>query len=65
LGLLTGAKLLRDVPTDGAITYDMVEIVEGTTLYHLRAMQDSGAAGPFGRAEEPAFERPKVTRLAS
>src|ERR1700761_6103517 len=65
LGLLTGAKLRCDVPTDKPVTYDMVDVIDNTTLYHLRAMQDSGAAGPFGRAEEPAFERPKVTRLAS
>jgi predicted homoserine dehydrogenase-like protein len=65
LGLLTGAKLLRDVPTDAAITYDMVEILTGSTLYHLRAMQDSGAAGSFGRGVQPAPERPQVTRLAS
>jgi predicted homoserine dehydrogenase-like protein len=63
LGLLTGAKLLRDAPTDAAITYDMVEIVEGSTLYQLRAMQDSGAAGTFGNTSQD--ERPRVTRLAS
>jgi len=47
LGLLTGAKLRCDVPTDAAVTYDMVDLVENTTLYHLRAMQDAGGAGKF------------------
>jgi len=63
LGLLTGAKLLREVPTDAAITYDMVEILTDSTLYHLRAMQDSGAAGAFGLTAQQ--EPPQVTRLAS
>ena len=67
LGLLTGATLLCDAPTDAAITYDMVAIVKGSTLYHLRAMQDAGAAGPFGVAaqDEPERDQPRVTRLAS
>ena len=41
LGLLPGAKLLRDVATDQSITYDMVELRRDTTLYHLRALQDA------------------------
>ena len=49
LGLLTGAKLRCDVPTDAPITYDMVDLIDTTTLYHLRAMQDGGAAGALGR----------------
>jgi predicted homoserine dehydrogenase-like protein len=67
LGLLTGARLLCDAPTDAAITYDMVDIVKGSTLYHLRAMQDAGAAGPFGvvAQDEPERDQPRVTRLAS
>jgi predicted homoserine dehydrogenase-like protein len=53
LGLLTDATLRCDVPTDAAITYDMVDIVSDTTLYHLRAMQDAGAVGTFGAAAPP------------
>jgi len=66
LGLLTGAKLLCDAQTDAAITYDMVEIVTGSTLYHLRAMQDSGAAGSFGLTSQPEPSRDlrRVTHLA-
>ncbi len=41
LGLLPGAKLLRDVAIDQSITYDMVELRRDTTLYHLRALQDT------------------------
>jgi predicted homoserine dehydrogenase-like protein len=48
LGLLTGATLRSDVPVDAAITYDMVDLVDDTTLYHLRAMQDAGACGVVG-----------------
>ncbi len=43
--LLPGARLLSDVRKDEVITYDMVEIDTGTTLYHLRALQDAGHAG--------------------
>jgi predicted homoserine dehydrogenase-like protein len=57
LGLLTGAKLLRDVPVDASITYDMVDLVDTTTLYHLRTMQDAGAAGALGQ-RNGARDRP-------
>ena len=50
LGLLIGAKLRCDVPTDKPVTYDMVDVIDNTTLYHLRAMQDAGGAGKFQRA---------------
>ena len=50
LGLLTGAKLGCDVPTDKPVTYDMVKVIDNTTLSHLRAMQDAGGAGKFQRA---------------
>jgi predicted homoserine dehydrogenase-like protein len=61
LGLLTGAKLRCDVPTDKPVIYDMVDVIDNTTLYHLRAMQDAGGAGKFqtaardtdGQAAEP------------
>jgi predicted homoserine dehydrogenase-like protein len=61
LGLLTGAKLRCDVPTDKPVTYHMVDIIDNTTLYYLRAMQDAGGAGKYkaavrdvdGRPEEP------------
>ena len=66
LGLLTGAKLRCDVSTDAAITYDMVDIIETTTLYHLRAMQDSGAAGAFGVKPDEARlgEPPRLRSVA-
>jgi predicted homoserine dehydrogenase-like protein len=41
LGLLTDARLLRDVRREEVITYDMVELQTDTTLYHLRALQNS------------------------
>jgi predicted homoserine dehydrogenase-like protein len=56
LGLLTNARLRRDVPTDGVITADMVDLVTDTTLYHLRALQDAGAAGAH-RAAPPQTAR--------
>jgi predicted homoserine dehydrogenase-like protein len=40
-GLLDGAKLVKDVKRDQAITYDMVELKTDTTLYYLRKLQDS------------------------
>ncbi len=64
LGLLTGAKLRCDVPTDKPVTYDMVDVIDNTTLYHLRAMQDAGGAGKFQIAvrdtDRQAAERRKV-----
>ena len=57
LGLLTGAKLRCDVPTDTPVTADMVELIDDTTLHHLRAMQDAGAAGPVTpRSDQPRRE---------
>jgi predicted homoserine dehydrogenase-like protein len=43
LGLLTNAKLTRDVEKDQVITYDMVEINKDSVLYHLRQLQESMA----------------------
>ena len=43
LGLLTNARLTRDVEKDQVITYDMVEINKDSALYHLRCLQDSMA----------------------
>lgn len=40
LGLLPGAKLLRDLSTDDVVTYSDVEIKKDTVLYHLRSLQD-------------------------
>ena len=55
LGLLTGARLRCDVSPDAPITADMVDLIQDTTLYHLRAIQDAGVGGtamprgaPFG-----------------
>jgi predicted homoserine dehydrogenase-like protein len=67
LGLLTGAKLRRDTRTDEVVTYDMVDLVEDTTLFHLRTMQDAGSAGSFGARpadDVPAGPRP-LRRAAS
>lgn len=40
VGLAKGAKLKRDVPKDGVITYDMVELNNNSVLLQLRRMQD-------------------------
>lgn len=40
IGLAKGAKLLCDVPKDGVITYNMVELNESSVLLQLRRMQD-------------------------
>jgi predicted homoserine dehydrogenase-like protein len=57
LGLLPGARLLRDVATDQSITYDMVELRANTTLYHLRALQDAMLARDAMRRDQ---ELPKA-----
>jgi predicted homoserine dehydrogenase-like protein len=41
LGLLEGAKLVKDARRDQVITYDMVELDTESLLYHLRKMQDA------------------------
>lgn len=58
--LLPGARLLRDVPKDAVITYDMVALDTGTSLYHLRALQDgsrAGVAADAPRVAAPARRR--------
>lgn len=40
VGLAKGAKLKYDVPKDGVITYDMVELNDSSVLLQLRRMQD-------------------------
>ncbi|MGM0365304.1 MAG: NAD(P)H-dependent oxidoreductase [Actinomycetota bacterium] len=40
LGMSEGAALTRDVARGQPITYDMVELVKGTTLFKLRKMQE-------------------------
>jgi predicted homoserine dehydrogenase-like protein len=62
LGLLTGAKLRCDVPTDKPVTYDMVDVIDNTTLYYLRAMQDAGGAGKFQGAARDMDGRPEQPR---
>jgi predicted homoserine dehydrogenase-like protein len=57
LGLLPGAKLLRDAATDQPIAYDMVELRRDTALYHLRALQDAMLARDAARE---ARELPKA-----
>ncbi len=62
LGLLTGAKLRCDVPTDTPVTYDMVDIIDNTTLYYLRATQGTCGAGKFQRAVRDTEGRPEEPR---
>jgi predicted homoserine dehydrogenase-like protein len=40
LGLLAGARVIRDVDVDHVLTYDDVEIDTSTTIAQLRALQD-------------------------
>jgi predicted homoserine dehydrogenase-like protein len=40
LGLLAGARVVRDVDVDHVLTYDDVEIDTSTTIAQLRALQD-------------------------
>ncbi|NMB11060.1 MAG: NAD(P)-dependent oxidoreductase [Firmicutes bacterium] len=40
LGLAKGAVLLEDIPKDGIITYDAVELNENSILLQLRRLQD-------------------------
>lgn len=40
VGLAKGARLVCDVPKDGIITYDMVELDDSSVLLQLRRMQD-------------------------
>jgi len=40
LGLLAGARGIRDVDVDHVLTYDDVEIDTSTTIAQLRALQD-------------------------
>jgi predicted homoserine dehydrogenase-like protein len=65
LGLLTGAKLRCDVPTDRPLTYDMVDVIDNTTLYYLRAMQDVGGAGKFQTAARHTDEQAAEPRKAA
>jgi len=45
LGLLAGARVVRDVPTDAVLTYEDVEIDTSSTIAQLRALQDQLLAG--------------------
>jgi predicted homoserine dehydrogenase-like protein len=54
LGLLAGARLVRDVDVDHILTHDDVELDTSTTIYQLRALQDrllaaepAGTVGPI------------------
>jgi predicted homoserine dehydrogenase-like protein len=40
LGLLAGARVVRDLETDQVLTYDDVEIDQNSTIAQLRALQD-------------------------
>ena len=43
LGVLAGATLRHDVPVDHLLTYDDVELDEGSKIVQLRRMQDAMA----------------------
>lgn len=45
LGLLDGARIVRDVPIDAILTLDDVELRPGTTIAALRQLQDAMLAG--------------------
>jgi predicted homoserine dehydrogenase-like protein len=45
LGLLDGARLVRDVAVDAVLTYDDVELRPGTTIAALRQLQEKLLAG--------------------
>jgi predicted homoserine dehydrogenase-like protein len=45
IGLAEGCKLIRDVPTDRALTYDDVEVPDGRTADRLRAEQRAHFSG--------------------
>lgn len=45
LGLLDGARIVREVPVDGVLTMDDVELRPGTTIAALRQLQDRMLAG--------------------
>jgi predicted homoserine dehydrogenase-like protein len=40
LGLLAGARVVRDVPVDQVLTHDDVELDTSTTIWQLRALQE-------------------------
>ena len=44
LGLAPGAVLTRDIALGNPITYDDVQLDTGTTIYHLRSLQEQAAA---------------------
>jgi predicted homoserine dehydrogenase-like protein len=41
LGLATGAKLRKNVAQGGALSYDMVDLVEDSFVLKLRRLQDA------------------------
>lgn len=45
LGVLSGAVLTRDVPTDHTLTYDDVELDEGSVIVRMRRIQEDMARG--------------------
>ena len=45
LGVLSGAVLKRDVPTDHTLTYDDVELNEGSVIVRMRRIQEAIAEG--------------------
>ena len=45
LGLLDGARIVRDVPVDAILTRDDVQLRPGTTIEALRQLQDAMLAG--------------------
>jgi predicted homoserine dehydrogenase-like protein len=45
LGVIAGARLVRDVPAGTYLTLDDVELDESSTIVALRRLQDSHPAG--------------------
>ena len=43
--MLSGAVLKRDVPTDHTLTYDDVELNEGSVIVRMRRIQEDIAEG--------------------
>jgi len=56
LGVLSGATLTRDVPADHTLTYDDVELVEGSLIVRMRRIQEA-----MGEVEPPKLSELRAT----
>jgi len=57
MGLAAGCQLLRDIPKDGVLTYDDVELPQGRLIDSLRAEQEEMFFGPSWNAAARAKTR--------